>query len=148
MNGCWLLPCIENLCPSYLVVLMVLFLTMLRIRSWVLINYGKFNIQSLSCWSPGFGCKLEVNDGVDQFDFIPRRKLVELSSSSSSSDDSILFQELKLANCGQFKTQLLKRVLNILQKSQSNAKISAFFGLHEWAMLYQGKDIHHSQYNF
>ena len=99
-----------------------------------LFDYYRFPLSLLEKWHPGIGVALE-HDGPDFLaPFFARD--YSLTNGLLTADPSQLDAK---------KLQRLERILGLLCATRDRAPNFACHGLHEWAMVYHGKEIRHEK---
>ncbi|MEP4079271.1 3-methyladenine DNA glycosylase [Haloferula sp.] len=96
-----------------------------------LFTYYPFSFGKLEIWHPAFGTALEVSDEIDTaFQRSPYRRV----SNTVFSDPAGLSAKERAR---------LFWIQDLLTQTQNRAPVFSCHGLHEWAMVYRGKDIRH-----
>ncbi len=96
-----------------------------------LFRYYPFPFALLENWQPGYGVALEMSGDA----------LPGFATRHYSTRDGLLFANPSLLTT---KERLrLQWILDLLQATQDRAPNFACHGLHEWAMVYRGKDVRH-----
>ena len=98
-------------------------------------TYYSCSLGRLERWHPGVGVALDLADhAMDDFGFRERHYRQE---NGVVVCDATLLQEKG--------RERLRWITNLLQLTQARAPQLGCFGLHEWAMVYQGGDIRHRE---
>ncbi len=96
-----------------------------------LFRYYPYPFALLENWQPGYGVALEMSSDA----------LPDFATRHYSSRDGLLFADPALLTT---KERLrLQWILELLEATQDRAPNFACHGLHEWAMVYRGKDVRH-----
>jgi len=102
-----------------------------------LFQYYPFPLSQLECWQPGIGIALEWPDDEElpaEFRFNPR---CHSRSGNRIVTDASLITEKELAR--------LEWIRHLLASTASRAGVFSCHGLHEWAMVYGGKEVRHEK---
>ena len=98
-----------------------------------LFTYYPFSLGKLEQWHPGFGIQLECDKKRPER--YQTKHYQQLEDIVSLSTDALSDKELAR----------LQWIHNLLCLTQTRTPNFACHGLHEWAMVYQGKDIRHQE---
>ena len=99
-----------------------------------LFEYYPFPLAFLSKWHPGIGVGLAVEGST-----LP----VQFSGKSYVIENDILFADPRRLEGG--AKQRLAWMLELLEATRGRAPNFACHGLHEWAMVYRGRDVRHEK---
>lgn len=99
-----------------------------------LFTYYSFPIGRLENWHPSLGTHLQLEGREPPAYFL---------ETHYSTQQGILFHDLKKLTPEREKS--IRWMITLLEKTQENAPIFGCFGMHEWAMVYQGKDVRHEK---
>ena len=98
-----------------------------------LFTYYPFSLGKLEQWHPGYGTKLESTEKLHHK--FKSKHYQDCNQSITLTTDALSDKEIKR----------LRWIHNLLCLSQTRNPNFACHGLHEWAMVYQGQNIRHSE---
>lgn len=98
-----------------------------------LFEYYPFSFASLEKWHPGIGIALEWQDARPSPDF---ERWYSLENGKLEADPARLSEKKKLR---------FGYIAELLEATRDRAPNFACHGLHEWAMVYQGRDLRHEK---
>lgn len=96
-----------------------------------LFTYYPFSLGRLEQWHPGIGHSLACQNGSPQR--FQSRHYLQLEGIISLNPSSLVSKEITR----------LKWIHNLLSLTQKRTPHFACYGLHEWAMVYQGQNVRH-----
>ncbi|MFD0895403.1 hypothetical protein KBB96_20300 [Luteolibacter ambystomatis] len=95
--------------------------------------YYPFSFGKLEAWHPGFGTALEVVEGMP----------AAFGSEPYRMTGGVAFLDTGMP--GGKERQRLQWILELLEATRDRAPNFACYGLHEWAMVYGGKEVRHEK---
>lgn len=98
-----------------------------------LFSYYSFSIGRLESWHPSLGTHLEI-DGDSPSSFLDKHY---------SRSSHYLFHDT--AKLSKERLDSIQWMINLLENTRDRSPIFSCFGMHEWAMVYQGHEIRHEK---
>jgi len=103
-----------------------------------LFQYYPFAFSLLENWQPGFGTGLEWEEPVDSPSHFP-----QFASRFYTVENGVLFADAK--RLSEKEGDRLVWIHRLLVATQDRPPNFACHGLHEWAMVYRGKEVRHEK---